>query len=60
MCAALNAAGEEEWVGERLERLPWWRPPKDDELTPQEGTVYVDYLGEAPPLSGRSLTWRHS
>jgi REP element-mobilizing transposase RayT len=44
---ALNAAGEEEWVGERLERLPWWRPPEDDELAPREGTVYVDYLGRS-------------
>ena len=44
---ALNAAGDEKWVGERLERLPWWKPPEDEELTTREGTVYVDYLGRS-------------
>jgi len=52
----LKGANDASWIGDSVNRLPWWLKRDDREIQPVDSSPYIDELGrstglERPPLS---------
>jgi hypothetical protein len=52
----LKGAIESRWVGDRVEKLPWWRVDDDRELQAVDRGPYVDVLGRSTGLDRPALS----
>ena len=52
----LKGASTASWIGERVDRLPWWLTGDDREIQPVDSGPYVDFQGRSTGLERPSLS----